>query len=55
MTTQETDQDCPLSRRVDRPWHSWAFDGDDPRIICIFCDEMRDAISGEVVRAGRES
>lgn len=45
---------CPKSRRVDGPLHSWRFDGDDPRIICAFCDEMRDAQSGAVIRPARE-
>lgn len=40
---------CPLSRRVDGPKHSWHFDGDDPRIVCAFCGEVRDALSGRVL------
>lgn len=44
---------CPLSQRVDGKLHSWHFDGDDPRIVCVYCDEMRDAISGAVIRVGR--
>lgn len=44
---------CPLSERVDGPWHSWRFDGDDPYIACAYCGEMRDAISGLLIRPGR--
>lgn len=33
--------------------HSWRFDGDDPYIVCVHCDEMRDALTGAVVREGR--
>lgn len=46
---------CALSRRVDGPKHSWRFDGDDPRIVCVYCDEVRDAISGLVIRNGRRA
>lgn len=49
MAEQET---CPRSTRVDGPFHSWKFDGDDPYIVCAFCHEMRDALSGRVIRAG---
>jgi hypothetical protein len=45
--------ECPSPGRVDGPKHSWRFDGDDPYIICAFCDEMRDALSGRVIRVGR--
>lgn len=30
--------------------HSWVFDGDDPYVVCTFCEEYRDAISGRVVK-----
>lgn len=40
---------CPFSRRVDAPTHSWLFDGDDPYIVCHFCRERRDAITGRVI------
>ena len=36
---------CPSSRRSDGQ-HSWRFDCDNPYIICVFCDEMRDALTG---------
>lgn len=35
---------CPDGRP-----HSWRWDGDDPRIICCWCNEMRDAITGKVI------
>lgn len=35
------------------PLHSWQFDGDDPYVICMTCDEMRDAITGRVIRPGQ--
>jgi hypothetical protein len=41
---------CAKSQRVDGPLHSWRFDGDDPYIICAFCNEMRDALTGKVLR-----
>lgn len=47
--------ECPLSERVDGPLHSWRFDGDAPHVICVYCDEMQDAGTGRVIRAGRTS
>ena len=44
-------QMCPRSGRLDRA-HSWTFDGDDPYVICSYCDEMRDALNGRVIRQG---
>lgn len=41
-------QVCPTSAVK----HSWVFDGDDPYVVCHFCNEMRDAITGRVVRTG---
>ena len=32
--------------------HVWRFWGDDPYVICE-CDEIRDAISGRVIKEGR--
>jgi len=46
---------CLRSRRIDGPRHSWRFDGDDPRLECVFCGEVRDALSGRVLRAGASS
>ena len=51
MTTPE----CPLSQRVDGELHSWRFDGDDPYVICAYCDQMQDALTGRVIRPGRTS
>lgn len=48
-----SNEECLLSQRVDGPKHSWRFDGDDPRIVCVYCDEMRDALSGRVLRSRR--
>lgn len=49
--TADSSELCSQSKRADS-LHSWRFDGDDPRIICMFCDEMRDALSGIVLRRG---
>lgn len=38
---------CEKSERVDGKKHSWRFDGDDPYVICSYCKEIRDAISGK--------
>lgn len=43
------ERECPLSKRVDGKYHSWVFDGDDPYVICHYCKERRDAISGEKI------
>lgn len=51
--TEEPDL-CPLSKRVDGPKHSWKFDGDDPYIICFYCEEVRDARTGRVITPGKE-
>ncbi|ROS28892.1 hypothetical protein EDF22_0623 [Rathayibacter sp. PhB127] len=40
---------CSTPVRIDGPQHSWSFDGDDPRIVCLGCGGMRDAISGRVL------
>lgn len=42
-------EECPASRRVDG-MHSFRFDGDGPYIICSFCGETRDAITGQRIR-----
>lgn len=45
------DDRCPKSQRVDDPTaHSWRFDGDDPYIVCAYCDQVRDARTGKVIR-----
>jgi hypothetical protein len=47
---------CPLSRRTDKPdQHSWRFDGDDPRIFCVFCGQVRDADFGTILFPGRRA
>lgn len=53
--TEQTDEPdlCPLSKRVDGPKHSWTFDGDDPYIICFYCEEVRDARTGRVITPGK--
>jgi hypothetical protein len=43
---------CPRSERIDGPYHSVRFDGDDPYTICVYCGETRDAITGRIVKAG---
>lgn len=53
LSRYTSEEYCPHSKRVDGPTHTWRFDGDDPYIICVFCDEMRDALSARVVRDGR--
>lgn len=45
--------ECPLSKRVDGKLHSWRFDGDDPYVLCVYCDERRDALTGRVITPGR--
>jgi hypothetical protein len=50
---KETSDECPLSKRVDGKNHSWKFDGDDPYIICMYCGEERDSLTGTVIKKGR--
>ena len=40
---------CAKSQRVDGKGHSFVFDGDDPYVVCAYCGERRDAISGRVI------
>jgi hypothetical protein len=40
--------DCPKSRRSDLK-HGWRFDGDDPYVVCDFCGERRDALTGRQI------
>lgn len=45
------DQDvCPLSERVDGKLHSWKFDGDDPYVVCVYCGQMRDALTENILK-----
>ena len=48
-----TREECPLSERVDGKKHSWRFDGDDPYTICHYCGEIRDALTGRVIKEGK--
>lgn len=41
--------DCTNSKRADGR-HSWLFDGDDPYVICAFCNEVRDARTDRVIQ-----
>jgi hypothetical protein len=50
VSAHQTEGECPRSERVDGPLHSWRFDGDDPYTVCVFCDEMRDTLSGRTIR-----
>ena len=43
---------CALSQRVDKRTHTFRFDGDDPYIVCCWCNEVRDAHSGHVIKEG---
>lgn len=46
-------ESCPKSKREDG-LHTFAFDGDDPYITCVFCEEVRDALTGRQIREGRK-
>lgn len=52
MGDQDEGVACSLSLRADGQ-HGWHFDGDDPYIICRWCKEMRHALTGAVIEAGR--
>lgn len=41
---------CKTSERVDGKKHSWRFDGDDPYVICSYCGQVKDAISGKRIK-----
>ncbi|GAB3211304.1 RusA family crossover junction endodeoxyribonuclease [Nocardia tengchongensis] len=46
-----SDIECAQSTRADGK-HGWTFDGDNPIVVCAFCEAKRDAISGwEIPRA----
>lgn len=47
------DDVCPHPIRVDGNGHSWKWDGDDPRVECAGCQELRDAHTGQTIRPGR--
>ena len=42
---------CAGSLEVDGD-HSWRFDGDDPYIVCVYCGQMQDALTGRVIKNG---
>lgn len=44
------EEECPKSKRVDGKAHTWQFDGDDPYVVCCWCKERRDAITGSVIK-----
>lgn len=39
---------CPQTRR-DNQAHAWQFDGDDPYVLCAWCGERRDALTGRTI------
>lgn len=43
-----SETECLHSLREDGK-HSWLFDGDDPYIHCLYCGELRDALTGKVI------
>jgi hypothetical protein len=45
---------CPLSDHPEGE-HSWRFDGDDPYIVCVYCGELQDALTGRIITAGRKA
>lgn len=51
----DAEVECPLSDRADGMQHSWRFDGDDPYIRCVYCNELQDALTGTVITPGRKS
>ena len=53
MSADTVRAECAFTKRVDGH-HAWVFDGDDPYVICHFCQEQRDAQTGRVIRQGKE-
>ena len=49
LLCQKDDEYCSVSKRVDGKKHSWKFDGDDPYVLCFYCGQRRDAISGRII------
>ena len=41
---------CPRTKHVDGKSHGWLFWGDDPYIKCDWCGEIRDALTGRVIK-----
>lgn len=42
---------CAMSERADRH-HSWSLLGGEPYIVCHFCGELRDVLTGRTIRKG---
>lgn len=40
---------CTKTKHIDGKSHGWRYDGDDPYIICDWCKEVRDAVSGRKI------
>lgn len=49
MNTNSSKDICPSTKHVDGKSHGWQFDGDDPYIVCDWCKERRDAITGRII------
>lgn len=41
---------CRSSKHSDGASHGWLFWGDDPYIKCEWCGEIRDALTGRVIK-----
>lgn len=50
MGERDDSEVCLSSERVDGKLHSWSFDGDDPYVVCCWCGEVRDSITGGVIK-----
>lgn len=44
---------CRASRHVNGWTHGWRFDGDDPYVVCTWCGERRDNLTGRAVGTRR--
>lgn len=40
---------CPKTHHIDGRSHGWRFDGDDPYVVCHWCGERRDNLTGRIV------
>ena len=40
---------CRRTKHVDGKSHGWRFDMDNPYIVCEWCQQMRDALTGKVM------
>lgn len=50
MTDNQLIDVCSHTKHVDGKSHGWCFDGDDPYIVCHWCKEVRDAVSGRRIK-----